>query len=581
MKKGMIFLLSLACLGTACSKEDIFSWENASSQENGNGTSYSTDPVATVEEDEDDDVAETSFDRTISIVFSPSGAASVSGDDKGVVSVNGNQVTVNNTTTEEKVKYQLSGSTANGYFKVYSNNKQAIILNGVSITNPNGAAINNQGKKRCFVIVNGTNSLADGASYTATPAEEDEKAAFFSEGQLIFSGQGTLSVTANGKSGISSDDYLHFQDAPTITVTSAAGHGFRGKDYIQVSGGTLKATVSGDGKKGMSSDSLVVFNGGVTTLNVSGGVLLEDGEYTGSAGVRADQLFVMNDGTLTVTNSGQGGKGISCDGNGYFQGGTVKVTVTGSNYGQSSSGGRPGWGGGSSSSDSSKSAKGIKCEGNIFISGGSIICTVSSHEGLESKGNLVISGGETHVTSTGDDAINSAYEMDVTGGFVYANSSANDAMDANHDMKLSGGYVFAVCTKGTPEVALDANTEERYTLYINSGATVVAYGGLESGYSASQSVYGMSCKAGSWNALYDGSTFIAAFKAPSGISSVAVSSPSLSKGYTGVSVGSELCNGVWASGGISGGDAVTLSTYSGGSQGGGPGGGGPGGGWPR
>ena len=75
MKKGMIFLLSLACLGTACSKEDIFSWENASSQENGNGTNYSSDPVATVEENEDDDVAETSFDRTISIVFSPSGAA--------------------------------------------------------------------------------------------------------------------------------------------------------------------------------------------------------------------------------------------------------------------------------------------------------------------------------------------------------------------------------------------------------------------------------------------------------------------------------------------------------------------------
>ena len=284
----------------------------------------------------------------------------------------------------------------------------------------------------------------------------------------------------------------------------------------------------------------------------------------------------MNDGSLTVTNSGQGGKGISCDGNGYFQGGKVNVTVTGSNYGQSSSGDWPGWGGGSSSSDNSKSAKGIKCEGNIFISGGSITCTVSSHEGMESKGNMVISGGETYVTSTGDDAINSAYEMDVTGGFVYANSSANDAMDANHDMKLSGGYVFAVCTKGTPEVALDANTEARYKLYINSGATVVAYGGLESGYSASQSVYSMSCKAGNWNALYDGSAFIAAFKAPSGISSVAVSGPSLSKGYTGVSVESERCNGIWASDGISGGDAVTLSTYSGGNQGGGPGGG-----WPR
>ena len=85
----------------------------------------------------------------------------------------------------------------------------------------------------------------------------------------------------------------------------------------------------------------------------------------------------------------------------------------------------------------------------------------------------------------------------------------------------------------------------------------------------------MSCTAGSWNALHNGSSYIAAFKAPSGCSSVAVSAPSLNKGYTGVSVGSSTyCNGIWASSGISGGTAVSLSSYSGGGGGqGGPGGG--------
>ena len=171
------------------------------------------------------------------------------------------------------------------------------------------------------------------------------------------------------------------------------------------------------------------------------------------------------------------------------------------------------------------------------------------------------------------DAINAQAELTVGGGYLYAYSSANDAMDANHDMKLSGGYVFAVTTKGSPEVALDANTESGYKLYINSGATVVAYGGLERGYSASQSVYSMSCTAGNWNALSSGSSFIAAFKAPSGVSSVVVSAPSLSKGYKGVSVGSATyANGIWATSGISGGSSVSLSSYSGGSGGGGPGG---------
>jgi len=89
----------------------------------------------------------------------------------------------------------------------------------------------------------------------------------------------------------------------------------------------------------------------------------------------------------------------------------------------------------------------------------------------------------------------------------------------------------------------------------------------------------MSGTAGAWNALYDGKSFIAAFKAPSNISSFIVSAPSLSSGYKGVSISGDIkCGGLWATGGISGGTSVTLSSYSGGN--GGPGGGGPGGGRP-
>ena len=87
----------------------------------------------------------------------------------------------------------------------------------------------------------------------------------------------------------------------------------------------------------------------------------------------------------------------------------------------------------------------------------------------------------------------------------------------------------------------------------------------------------MSGTAGSWNALHDGKSFIAAFKAPSNISNFIVSAPSLSSGYKGVSVsGESKCNGVWATDGISGGSSVTLSNSTGGNggPGGGPGGGG-------
>ncbi|MBO6249106.1 MAG: hypothetical protein J6N54_09870, partial [Bacteroidales bacterium] len=98
-------------------------------------------------------------------------------------------------------------------------------------------------------------------------------------------------------------------------------------------------------------------------------------------------------------------------------------------------------------------------------------------------------------------------------------------------------------------------------------------GGLENGYSSSQSIYSMSCTAGSWNAIHDGKEFVAAFKVPSGVSSVAVTGPSFKSAYKGVSVsGSTLCGGIWATSGITGGTVVNLSTYSGGGGMGGPGG---------
>ena len=170
---------------------------------NGSYTDDPVDPVATdttiednfVLEDEEDNIANTTFDRIITIVFSATGAK-VTGDTGGIVSVSGNDVTVNNTGSE-KIRYELSGSASDGFFKIYGEKKQAIVLNGLDLTNPNGAAINNQNKKRTFVVVNGTNKLADGKKYTDTPDGEDEKAAFFSEAQLIFSGTGTLGATIN------------------------------------------------------------------------------------------------------------------------------------------------------------------------------------------------------------------------------------------------------------------------------------------------------------------------------------------------------------------------------------------------
>ena len=540
----------------------------------------------------EDDISTTTFKGRIIITYAQTGDATVKGDTYGYVSVDGNKVTVNNTGGEVLI-YELTGTTSNGFFKVYGAKKQAIVLNGVSITNPDGAALNNQNKKRTFIVVKGNNTLSDGASASyAAEGEEDLKAVLFSEAQLIFSGSGLLTVNAlnaQGKSGIASDDYIRLMDNPTIKVIagSSAGHGFKGKDYVQLSNGALVVSTAAALKKGISSDDYVLVEGGTHMVTVTGGVAYdeEDAEYSGTAGVKADNYFAMTGGSLTIKNTGDGGKGINAGSydfdaenhtlaDSYISGGTLTVTTTGQESNDVSAKGiKIGW---VTKEGSGDRAKVTGNAGKLIISGGNIIVNSSGGEGLEVKGDLTFDGGETYISSTGDDAINCQGDLTVNSGYVYAFSSQNDAMDSNGNTLLNGGYVMAICTRGNPEVAIDANTEEGKKLYINSGATLVAYGGLESGYAASQSVYGLNVTAGSWNALHNGQSFIAAFKAPSNISSVLVSAPSLANGYKGVSVSGEAkCNGVWATNGISGGSSVTLSNNTGGN--GGPGGGGPGG----
>ena len=538
-----------------------------------------------VDTEDEDIVSNTVFDRRITIVWSSSGA-SVSGDSNGIVSVSGGAVTVNNTTTE-RIVYNLSGTSSNGYLKIYSSKKQALEMEGLALTNPSGAAVNIQSGKRTFVVVGGTNKLADGASYTLTPSDEDEKAAFFSEGELIFSGSGSLTVTATGKAGITSDDYVRFLSAPTVKVSSSAGHAVRGKDKVHVSNGTIEAVCSAAMKKGFSSDSLVRFDGGVTTIKITGGAAYdsEEKDYDGSAGIKADRLFEMTAGTVTITNSGTGGKGIKVGSSSdmrtllpsVISGGSLTITTTGSKY-----------------TTGDISPKGIKIgwavkkgewsysswSGDLKITGGKVLVSAANAEAIEAKGALTITGGDVYAYAGNDDSMNSVSDFTISGGAVCGISGGDDGLDSNGNFYVKGGFVFAAAGRGG--MSIDACSENSKKLYLNGG-TVLTLGSLESGFSASGvSAYSasVSATAGTWYGLSAGSSSYAV-KMPStvsasGIYAVAASQPTLTKspsysGGTSVFGGSGLVGCT-----LSGGSEVTLSAYSGGGSG--PGGGG-GGGW--
>ena len=538
----------------------------------------------------DDDISGTTFTRLITVSFSTSGDAAVRGYaaiPEIKVSIEGNNVTVTNN-TDEFIAYKLTGTTTNGSFKLYSKKKQALWLSDASITSTSGAAINNQSKKRTFVYVEGTNTLADSESASYSAGTEDMKAVFFSEGQLVFSGSGSLSVTASNKkskAAITSDDYIRFMSSPSIKVVSgsSAGHGVRGKDYIKVSDGTIDVSVAAAMKKGFSTDSLARFDGGVTTIKVTGGSAKDDdGSYSSSAGIKADQLFEMTGGTLTITNSGQGGKGIrvgsSYDasnpvyiGTSYMSGGTLAIKTTGSYYStgdKNPKGIKVGWAVKSGHSYS-------KMTGDFEMRGGVMSVSSSKAEAIEIKKTLTINGGEMYGTSSGDDAINCASTFTVNDGFLCGISSANDGLDANGNFYIKGGVVYAV-GKSQPELAIDANTEGGFKLYV-SGGTLFTIGGLENGASLTQSCYqNSSWSKNTWYSLTVGSKTYA-FKTPSsGGSKLVVSGASKPEVKSGVTVngGNSLFDGIgYSDASVSGGSSVSLSSYSSG------GGGGPGPGW--
>jgi len=524
----------------------------------------SAEPTATVPEyfpDEEDALENNTFTTEVNIDLS-------NPEDKvenGVeVTVNGGHVTANHGTTK-KVCYVVSGSTANGSFTVVGDKKYAVRLNGVSITNPDSAALNLLSGKRAFIILTEgtTNTLADGTGGS-------HKGALYCKGKLLFNGSGALSVIGNTNNAIHSADYIVFRKGNNIYVNSTANHGIKANDGVYVNGGIINVEVSAAAAKGISCESHVIVNGGRTTVvNTGGGAWdTEEQEAKGAAGIKADSTFTMNGGELWLKSTGAGGKGINTDMEASFNGGSVYVITTGGQY--------------KSNSDTS-SPKGIKADGNIAISDGRIWIHTSgtNGEGIETKGTLSITGGET-ASYAYDDAINSKGDMTVSGGYVYAHGQNNDGLDANGNCYIKGGVIYAICS-GSPEVAIDANSEQQKKLYV-TGGTIVAVGGLENGAQLTQACYqAQSWSPSTWYVLTS-STSTFAFQTPTGGGSSLVvstaSQPSLLSGVS-ISGGTSYFGGVANSGAsVSGGSTVTLSSYSGGDggMGGGPGGGGPGGG---
>ena len=371
MKKTSLFSLlfiGLLAFGlTACEKDDTTDFSAYIS----NPQEETPDPQeeTPAEPDDSTEVEPIVVAGSDTLYIAYNGAtATVTGDEHGYVSVSGADVTVNALEADTTMLIVLSGSTSDGSLLVYRQKAFTLQLNGVSITNPDGPAINNQCGKALYVeCVEGTeNTLTDGEAYGDAPVNGsgepiDQKGTFFSEGQIYFVGQGALTVKGNAKNGIASDDYIIFQRGTvTVNVSETGSNGIKVNDGIAIEGGTLKISVEADGARGIRSEAYTTVSGGTTTITTKGDCKIEtvDGEDDASsaAGIKCDSVFTMSGGTLNITSSGDGGKGINCSQNVEVSGGTLTVKTTGSNEE-----GKP---------------KGVKSDTGIIVSGGSFEVTV-------------------------------------------------------------------------------------------------------------------------------------------------------------------------------------------------------------
>ena len=423
------------------------------------------------------------FTSTVTITYNGSSVSVESSNNQILHHISGAYATVDmQTNSVSGVEIVVKGKSEDGGLKIYGEKKYKLTLAGVELTSQKGPAINSQCKKRIYVHLQEgtTNCLTDVASYSDdtyymdASADEDRKGCFFSEGNLVFSGAGTLVVAGKYKHGIVTDGYFWMRPGVTIAITEAAKNGIHVKGDsddnigVYIKGGLIYANLSSEAGKGIKCDLDVEVVGGKLCLNTSGNAIYESDENdtSSAAGIKTDGSIVISGGIHTLKSTGTGGKGLNADTDIIIAGGNTTIITTGGKYIYTSS--------------LTSSPKGVKADGNITISDGKLNISVTGKsdgsEGLESKGTMSISGGEVYVYAY-DDAINAAKALNVTGGKVYAYASNNDGIDSNGTLIVSEGLVIASGTSA-PEGGIDVDNSNNFK--INGGIVISVGGSLQS-----------------------------------------------------------------------------------------------------
>lgn len=296
--------------------------------------------------------------------------------------------------------YILSGNTT-GNITVDTDGYVRLALDGVSINSSTGSALQiDNAKKTVIQLVNDSeNSIRDGA----TRADESIDGAIYSSDDLVFEGEGKLTVEAQFADGIVSKDSLWIKSSD-ITVTSV-DDGIRGKDMLSISGGTITVNAQGDGLKSTNET-----DAGEGNLVISGGsVTIQSGDD----GIKSEQKVWITGGTINVAKSVEGIEApvIIIDGG--------DITVYASDDGLNAS------------------ASAITTTGlSITINSGTLAVTVGSGDtdAIDSNGDIIVNGGTITIT-----APTSSFDFDGTGSINGGTVTVNGQTITTMPTQMMGG----------------------------------------------------------------------------------------------------------------------------------------------
>ncbi len=371
---------------------------------------------------------EQSWDESTAVRIELTGDTASS--DSDAVQIDGGTVTI----TSEGV-YVLSGTLSNGSIIVDAGDedKVQLVLNGVSVTSSDFAAIYAKNADKVFVTLaeNTENTLVNENGFTEID-DNHVDAVIFSKCDLTLNGAGELTVTSPAGHGIVSKDELAITGG-TYTIT-ASGHGLTGKDSVAIAAGSFVIDSGKDGIHAEDEDD-----------SEAGFIYLSDGDFTITAqgdGISASGMLEIAGGNYNITTGG-GSAASEMKGddsqlepgagqNGAAQGGqpgepptqsgqtdskappekpeedkNPQIDVDGAEQGKDFTES------GEASSDST-SQKGLKSSTSVIVQAGNFTLDTAD-DGVHSNGTVTITGGEWTIR-TGDDGIHADGALTITGG---------------------------------------------------------------------------------------------------------------------------------------------------------------------